>query len=190
MQANNPLHDLVRVVASGASRKTGTIAGTGPHSSSSQLDQLRGFFESHTDGVTQQLGNGSAAAIAANSGRGGSLVQNVASTVTSGLTLSPILAGLVTLFGGGGDNPAPAPLEKFALPAPVRLEAGIGSSLAGIAPIDYGQNGLPRASASTINVQINAMDARSFLDRSEEIAGAVRRAMLEGNSLNDLVSEL
>jgi hypothetical protein len=34
------------------------------------------------------------------------------------------------------------------------------------------------------------MDARSFLDRSGDIAAAVREAMLNSNSINDVVSEL
>jgi ribosomal protein L30/L7E len=34
------------------------------------------------------------------------------------------------------------------------------------------------------------MDARSFLDRSADIAAAVRYAMLNLNSINDVVSDL
>ncbi len=45
-----------------------------------------------------------------------------------------------------------------------------------------------RSTAITVNVQ--AMDSQSFLDRREDIARAVREAMLESHSLNDVVSEL
>ena len=41
-----------------------------------------------------------------------------------------------------------------------------------------------------ITVNVSAMDARSFLDRSGDIAAAVREAMLNLNSINDVVNEL
>jgi hypothetical protein len=41
-----------------------------------------------------------------------------------------------------------------------------------------------------ITVHVQAMDARSFLDRSSEIAAAVRNAMLNLNSINDVVNDL
>jgi hypothetical protein len=34
------------------------------------------------------------------------------------------------------------------------------------------------------------MDSQSFLDRSDDIARAVKKAMLESNSLNDVIAEL
>jgi len=37
---------------------------------------------------------------------------------------------------------------------------------------------------------VQAMDARSFLDHSSEIAAAVRTAMLNLNSINDVVNDL
>ncbi len=39
-------------------------------------------------------------------------------------------------------------------------------------------------------MNVNAMDARSFLDRSSDIAAAVREAMLNLNPVNDVVSDL
>jgi hypothetical protein len=38
-------------------------------------------------------------------------------------------------------------------------------------------------------VQVQAMDSRSFLDHSDEIARAVREAMLNAHALNDVVNE-
>jgi hypothetical protein len=46
----------------------------------------------------------------------------------------------------------------------------------------------PAAPQITVNVQ--AMDARSFLDRSSDIAAAVRDAMLSLNPINDVVNDL
>ena len=44
--------------------------------------------------------------------------------------------------------------------------------------------------AAQITIQVQAMDSRSFLDHRDEIAQAVREAMLNSHSLNDVVSEL
>ncbi len=44
--------------------------------------------------------------------------------------------------------------------------------------------------AAQITVNVQAMDARSFMDRSNDIALAVRDAMLNMNAINDVVNEL
>jgi hypothetical protein len=46
------------------------------------------------------------------------------------------------------------------------------------------------AAPPQINVNIQAMDSQSFLDHSDEIAQAVRQAMLSLNSINDVMNEL
>jgi hypothetical protein len=46
------------------------------------------------------------------------------------------------------------------------------------------------SAAPQITVNVQAMDARSFLDRSSDIAAAVREAMLNMNSINDVVNDL
>jgi hypothetical protein len=81
------------------------------------------------------------------------------------------------------------------MPAPVDFQAA--ETATGFASVDYGQNGMPRAydqgaaaSAPQVNVTVQAMDARSFLDRSSDIAAAVRDAMLNLNSINDVVNDL
>lgn len=55
---------------------------------------------------------------------------------------------------------------------------------------DYADNGLPRASSAAapqIVVQVQAIDSSSFLDRSGDIAAALRRAMLETPGLQNEV---
>ena len=110
--------------------------------------------------------------------------------VKSGLGVLPLMTTLFGLFGGG-DDPAPAPLAKYAMPARVNFEAAETPD-GGLASVDYGQSGAPRsyAAAPQVNVTVQAMDARSFLDRSSDIAAAVRDAMLNLNSINDVVNEL
>ncbi len=124
---------------------------------------------------------------------------SVATTVLkSGLGLTPVLQTLFGLFGGD-DKPEATPLVKYALPAKLHFNAATDSN--GMANIDYDQAGMPRAYredsssaapglGSSVTVNIQALDARSFLDRSTEIAAAVKEAMLNMNSINDVITDL
>src|SRR5260370_35957563 len=115
-----------------------------------------------------------------------------ASGLTSGFGLAPLISGLVSLFSGG-DTAAPAPLVKYAMPAAAEFQAA--ESQGQVTGLDYDQNGMPRSyapvgasavssAAPQITVNVQAMDARSFMDRSNDIALAVRDAMLNLNSIN------
>ena len=53
-----------------------------------------------------------------------------------------------------------------------------------------GGTSAPAGAAPQITVNVQAMDARSFMDRSNDIALAVRDAMLNLNAINDVVNEL
>ena len=126
-------------------------------------------------------------------------LESIASTVfTSGFGLVSLVGGLFGLFGGG-DQEQPPPLVKYALPQSIDYQAAETAN--GIGDVDYDQSGLPRAissggtqsdgtAAQTITVNVQALDARSFLDRSNDIAAAVRDAMLNLNSINDVVNDL
>ena len=130
-----------------------------------------------------------------------------------GLTLLPVVGAVLRLFGVGKKKEQDLPpFEKFALPAPLFAEAGIGAGgeTVGIdrgigdrirtySPGGGGAAGRPATEAGpapaaqgapTITVQVQAMDSQSFLDRRDDIARAVREAVLESNRLNDVVSEL
>jgi hypothetical protein len=58
---------------------------------------------------------------------------------------------------------------------------GLGDSDSSLRSSQQGQN---------ILVQVQAMDTQSFMDHSQEIAQAVRQAMLNLNSLNDVILDL
>jgi hypothetical protein len=61
----------------------------------------------------------------------------------------------------------------------------------GAAPVAGGGSSAgPAAAAPQITVSVQAMDAQSILDRSSDIAQAVRSAMLSMSSINDVVNEL
>jgi hypothetical protein len=137
---------------------------------------------------------------------GGSTAESIVTTVLkNAFGLAPLVSGLFGLFGGG-ETETPPPLVKYAMPSPIVFEAAEagGRSIEGV---DYDQTGRPRlyaardagasvassptaAPGAQITVNVNAMDARSFLDRSSDIAAAVREAMLNLNSINDVVNEL
>lgn len=142
------------------------------------------------------------AASASGGSTGSSTLGRVASAVFgSALGMAPLAKAIVSLFTGNSEEPELAPV-KYALPPHLRFEAANGPG-PGFAGADYGQDGLPRAQGlaviapdrtaaipAQITVQVNAMDSRSFLDHKEEIALAVREAMLNMHSLNDVVSDL
>jgi hypothetical protein len=134
-------------------------------------------------------------------GQGGGALQVVQSIFKTGFGLTPLVSGLMSLFGGGGST-QPAPLVKYAMPQAIDFEAA--ESGAGVVEAGYDQQGMARAyddggrgsstaggtGGTQITVNVQAMDARSFLERSGEIAQAVREAMLNSSAINDVVSEL
>lgn len=119
----------------------------------------------------------------------GSVAKTVLSFLGSGLGLVRLLGGL---FGGRGGGSSEPDLARFILPAPVQLAAAWTAG--GLQPLRYGQDGLPQAAPARrqtpITIEVHAMDSRSFLDHSAEIAQAVKEALLHSHSLNDVVTEL
>jgi hypothetical protein len=115
--------------------------------------------------------------------------------LSAGPAFLPLISGIAKLFGSGKTESPPA-LVTYTRPASLQVEDGIGGDNAG-GGISYDANGTPRlderraaAPAPQININVQAMDSRSFLDHSEEIARAVRTAMLESHMLSDVVNEL
>lgn len=151
--------------------------------------------------VTQSSGSGA-----------GSTAETVATSVlASGFGIVPLIGGLLGLFGGGAPN-TPPPV-RYQMPAPISFTSADTGS--GLTAMDYDQMGLPRLYDSTggnessatgtqsngsapvssgatpqVTVNVQAMDAQSFMDNSGQIAAAVRSAMLNMSSLNDVVNDL
>ena len=152
-----------------------------------QLDLLRSSQQSQADAVAENTkALASRAASRATSSVAGAVAGGGASLLGS-FGLSPIVSGLLKLFGGGSEATAPQPPTPYSAPASMEVDAGLtGGQLTGV---DRGSSDRVRA-IPQITVQVNAMDSRSFMDRSDDIARAVRQAMLESHSINDVVSEL
>jgi hypothetical protein len=132
---------------------------------------------------------------------GGSVAGEVIKTIGMVTGVGPVVTGLLKLFGGDDGKPrepeyAPIP---FSLPDQVSVEAGLASDRS-FTGIGYAANGgvrglnssRPNAPSSSQPIQINvqAMDSRSFVDHSDENARAVREALLQSHSLNDVIADL
>jgi hypothetical protein len=136
----------------------------------------------------------------------------------TGLGFAPLVRGILSIFGGGEDEPEPAALVKYSAPEAAHVEQTLwkGSLVAA----DRDQSGAIRPTVvsrltspaaadrppleesgrrpaadgagqqTVVNVNVQAIDSRSFLDYSHEIARAVREAMLTMNPINDVVSDL
>jgi hypothetical protein len=112
----------------------------------------------------------------------------VGSLLKSGFGLAPLALSIAKLFGGG-DETAPT-FEKHDLPAPQSLSvANVDGPLQGLPQAVRGAGAEVRAVPQVV-VNVSAMDSQSFMDRSDDIARAVRSAMLHMHPLNDVVGEI
>jgi len=164
----------------------------------SQLQELQTInqtqmqsIEANTSAVTANTSTKGSSSGASTAGSVGNTLLNV---LGLGSGLSPLISGLVSLFGGGGGGQTTA-VTPYIQPLPVNLQAGFnGSTAGGASGVDYGEGNQPRQTAAAaqqqITVQVQAMDSQSFLDRSNDIAAAVRKAMLETSTLNDVIREV
>ena len=117
-------------------------------------------------------------------------------TKLSGIGLVPsLLGGLLGSMLGHTDPVAASP-QPFSLPSALNLETGFSARSGRTGLVDYSANSQPRladqqqlAGAPSIVIQIQALDSRSILDRSQEIASAVREAVLNAHPLGTLLRE-
>jgi hypothetical protein len=176
------------------------------------IDAQTDATSANTDALgveTQTKSSGSSGSSAASDA-----VSTVSSVLGGGLSLLPLISIFTSLFGGGQAQ-QPAPLVPYSMPPALNLQTTTNDQ-----DVTYGENGLPKtanqpstnqpaanqqtssqpagsqpastgaSSTQQITVQVQAMDSQSFLDHSDDIAQAVRRAMLNMSSLNDIVNDL
>lgn len=184
MAGSTPV-DLYRVFLEAAGRQSGEL-GDVRYALEEVIAQLG--LTAHAPPATQTVSSSSSKV--QTSARLDSTLVNV---LKSGLGVAPLVGSLIGLFGGGGEE-EPAPFVKYAMPASVNIEAAERDGRISVS--DYDQMGMARAyqpaaaGPPQITVNVQAMDARSFMDRSGDIALAVRDAMLNSNSINDVVNDL
>jgi hypothetical protein len=190
---------LQQVVSDLASQIGEVAAGSSTNANgatATQIEQLRTVNQSQADAITANtvalLAN-TAAKSTSSSGSTLSTVGSIASQVLGGgLGLVSLVSGLAKLFGGG-DSSTTTTLVSYTRPDAVNFEGQVSRSTNGTdwTATQGSQAGTPTAaSAQQITVQVNAMDSKSFLDHSNDIARAVRAAMLNSHSLNDVVNDL
>lgn len=163
----------------------------------SQLQTLQTINQSQIASI--EANTNAVSANTSNKGSAGSAAASVGNTLLNvlgiGSGISPLISGLVSLFGGGGSSQSTA-MTPYIQPLAVDLQGGFGGSTAGGASgVEYGLGNVPRqvtaaAAQQQITVQVMAMDSQSFLDRSNDIAAAVRKAMLETSTLSDMIREV
>jgi hypothetical protein len=166
-----------------------------------QLDLIRALAQKQAEAVTENTQAIAQNTVAQTQSGAASVAGDIAKTAVKtlggGLSLMPLVSAVVGLFTRDKTE-TPAPLTTYTLPEAVQF-TGAAPQRAGeqILAADYGQDGLPRALPATapfyaapITVQVQAMDSRSFLDHSDDIAAAVREAILNAHTLSDVVNEL
>ncbi|MGA2275595.1 MAG: hypothetical protein ABSH00_18745 [Bryobacteraceae bacterium] len=152
-------------------------------------------------------------------GTGGTVESALTTFLEGGLGIVPLVSGLMGLFGGGSSAPpqlekyqkpssidfvsadtpnglAAADYDQLGMPrlADTAVPTSTAASSAGASGSSTGGTGGSAAQSAratpqmTLNIQ--AMDAQSILDRSGDIAQAVRSAMLNMSSINDVISDL
>jgi hypothetical protein len=160
-----------------------------------ELEQLRRVVTQTT--TTTQPANVSASRNTED--ESGSVVSTVLKTFGMATGIGPLATGLMSLFGRGSSDPEPISATLFEPPPSLVVEAGLAADRK-FTNINYGADAIPRAVGNqesvrattnpTIQINVQAMDSRSFLDHSDDIARAVQQAMLHSHALNDVVSEL
>jgi hypothetical protein len=162
---------------------------------------------------------GGAESAQSTSGTGSTIESALTTFLEGGLGIVPLVSGLMGLFGGGSsaqpqlekyqqpssidfvsaDTPnglAAADYDQLGMPrlADTALPAPTAASSSETSGSSAGVNGSNAGQSATATPQmtlnIQAMDAQSILDRSGDIAQAVRSAMLNMSAINDVISDL
>lgn len=169
---------------------------------SSVVSQIRDVGQSTTstlDRIGQTIGVASPSASSSSIGKELLNVFNPVSSsngtnILTSLFLGPVFKTLFSLFGPGGAEQNTVPLTKFSFPGQTRtdLAASLGSDgqASGVRADAFGLTQAAPVSQAPIQISIQALDARSILDRSDDIAAALKQAMLSNHEINDNLNEI
>src|SRR5271166_5701305 len=158
--ANNPSTE-VSALLGGSSGTLTTI--------SSQLQVLQTINQAQMQSILANTGalNTNTSAKSGGTSTAGSVGNTLLDVLGLGSGLSPLISGLVSLFGGSGGGQTTT-VTPYIQPLPVHLNAGFtGSAAGGASGVDYGEGGVPRQTTAAsaqqqITVQVHAMDSQSF----------------------------
>jgi len=184
--------------STGGSQGSGRSGGAAP----------RGNVDANGD-QTGRIDHGSSSA-ASDSKTSGSSASGIESAFSGDLGIIPLGIEMAALFRGG--PAAPPTLENYAMPDSIGFIGSTADS-GDAADADFGQMGQPRSygtpntpagtAASSqgsqpsggsqgqpIQITVQAMDAQSIMDRSDDIASAVNKAILALHPIADTISNL
>jgi len=185
-------------IAVGVTGSGGADSAASQSQASQEITQLEAQFKQQADLIQANT----EALQSSTSAHGGSVGSTVGSAATSILgdslgLFSPIVSGLLSLFGVGGSSSMPAALPFYTPPPSVQmsdtLRTATPNTASAGAAATAGGRGSTASSASAspqVTVNVSAMDSQSFMDRSSDIANAVRQAMLNLHPINDVVANL
>jgi hypothetical protein len=142
----------------------------------------------------------------------GGVLDDLGGALAAGLGIVPLGLELASIFGGGSSTPPP--LTHYEMADSIGFVGSTDDSGA-LSDADFGQMGQPRSygtpssqySSSTapaqnapssaggsqsqpVQITVQAMDAQSFMDRSDDIANAVNKAILSLHPIADTISNL
>lgn len=188
-----------------------TEAWSGGRGGGGQTDTApRGNVDSLGD-QTGRIEVGGSSSSSGSSSSGGAL-SDIEGFLAGGLGIVPLGLELASIFGGGSSTPPP--ITRYAMPDSIGFVGSTEDSGANT-NADFDQMGQPRsygtpvqrsavpsaptqsASSSSagsrgqpIQITVQAMDAQSFMDRSDEIASAVNKAILSLHPITDTIQNL
>ncbi len=152
-------------------------------------NDLAGMITPVVTGLGPSLG-GVGEALSGNAG-GASVLGGLVTGRASALGVALPLLSLLGLTSRKASDLEP--VSRFELPESNRVDLGFEASTGGLGRVDYGERQTLRpvsgGPAPQINIHVSALDSKSFLDRSDDIADAVRSAVLRSHSLSDALAE-
>ncbi len=169
------------------------IANTSARTAENAAASLTGGVSGLVDG-----GDGLVSGTGSGSGGLGGFFGTLLGGFSSFLGIASLASNLFHLFSGSSQPPSV--LTPYRLPQPLSLEvANTDNILAGLPRVDRSADGSPRTfgpDSTTsppqplqVNVNVNAIDSRSFADHAPALADAVRQAMLNMDPINQLIRE-
>ncbi|HZL57523.1 MAG TPA: hypothetical protein VFC21_10595 [Bryobacteraceae bacterium] len=181
-------------IGTGVSSDNGNLSGA-LSQAGQQIQQLQSVYSQQANLIAEntQALQGNTSAQSGHSA--GGTLGSAASSLFGGALgfLSPIVSGIASLFGGGSSTPAALPI--YTPPSPVAINSVVQAPAPKSQSVPQASAPAPGAPAQSspaaqITVNVNAMDSQSFMDRSNDIADAVRSAMLNMHPINDVVADL
>lgn len=212
-EIQNELQDLIRVLGGGLApveTTLGTIrlttqetthpnqSGISPEETKTSMPAVENSSSQFVSGLTPVITEmAGLSTLGSRSPLGGNTASNP-TTNTLATLWSPLINGLRSLLSGGEDPLSESSYIRYESPLPIHLRSGFRSATPWeTGGVSYSSEGTPRviqpdpaASIPPISIQVSAIDSRSFLDHSEEIADAVRQALLNSHRLTNVLTEL